>query len=90
MCDHLGEKQMEDLAERVAAKMVAKRNPREPEVKLTNEEKQAVKHMFGTGKWAVRIVLWMFAATVLWILKDVYLYLKAHINLSAFWSALWG
>lgn len=86
MCEKLGEDQMEDLAERVAAKMVAKREPREPEVKLTNEEKQAVKHMFGTGKWAVRIVLWMFAATTLWVLKDAYLYIKDHINLSALWG----
>ena len=50
------------------------------ECKLTPEQQEAVIDLLAKKKQAVRLTLWLMGAVVLWVLKDVYLYIIGHIT----------
>lgn len=70
--------ELEELAALVAEKIIEKQ---EAACHLTPEEQQAVKDLLNTKKNAVRITLGVLGAILLWILKDVYIYLATHLAL---------
>lgn len=47
---------------------------------LTKEQQDAVVDIINTKKKAVKVTLWLFGALIIWILKDVYFYVKEHIG----------
>ena len=79
MCEKLSDQQMDDLATRVADKMVAKRANRDEHTRLTSDETLALKQIIKTKKRAVQFVFLIFTAAVMWALKDIYIWLKAHL-----------
>ena len=46
---------------------------------LTHEEQEAVRGLIRTKKKAVKASLFLFGALVLWILKDVYVWISGHL-----------
>ncbi|HHL40887.1 MAG TPA: hypothetical protein ENJ37_10310 [Deltaproteobacteria bacterium] len=71
---------MEELAERVADIVESRLDERDPPCQcLTEEEIVAVRGLLQTRKNAVRAILWIFGALVVWILKDIYTYVMNHL-----------
>lgn len=48
---------------------------------LTQEEQAAVRDLIKTKKKAVKAALFLFGALLLWILKDVYVWIAGHLTL---------
>ncbi|MBW7957839.1 MAG: hypothetical protein H3C68_08115 [Deltaproteobacteria bacterium] len=48
---------------------------------FTPSEQEAVKDLLRTKKNAVSAFLWICGAVMLWIIKDVYVYLAGHLTL---------
>ncbi len=70
------EKELDSLAEKVACKVKGEKTTCD----LSIEERQAVRELIATKKNAVRAVFWLFGAFVLWVLKDLYIYIVGHMN----------
>lgn len=64
------------LAEKIAEKV----NP-SGQCRLTEEQQKAVVELITAKKKVVRVTLWLIGALVLWVAKDVYLYIMTHITL---------
>ena len=79
MCK-LNENQLEEIACRVAKKMIDKRKKGEADTRLTPEESLAVKQILATKKRAVQFVFLIFTAAVMWALKDIYIWIKKSFD----------
>lgn len=44
-------------------------------------EQEAIKDLLRTKRNAVRAFLWICGAVMLWVLKDIYVYLASHLAL---------
>ena len=47
---------------------------------FTSEETQAVKDIVNMKKKAVRTTAWFFGILLLWVIKDLYLYVASHVS----------
>lgn len=70
-------KEAERVAELVAEKLAARLGA----CAFSPAEQEAVKDLLRTKKNAVRTFLWICGAVMLWVLKDVYVYLASHLAL---------
>lgn len=73
-----GEKDLidaDELAELIADKLTQAHGCR-----LTSSEQEAVKDLIQTKRNAVRAFLWVCGALVLWIIKDIYIYIVNHMT----------
>lgn len=71
---------MDDLAGKVADKLAAKRT----RGSLTHEDVREIKDFLATKKNAIKIMLWIFGATAVWALKDLYVFFRDNIKI--FWG----
>lgn len=71
----MGENEIKELAKAIAEELKAHQG-----CQLTEEEQQSVRDLIKTKRNAVRAALWLFGAVVLWILKDVYLWISTHMT----------
>ncbi|HBG46388.1 MAG TPA: hypothetical protein DDW94_05290 [Deltaproteobacteria bacterium] len=69
-------KPAEELAELVAQKLSARFGA----CGFTPAEQEAVKDLLRTKRNAVRAFLWICGAVMLWVLKDVYVYIAGHLT----------
>ncbi len=70
-------KETERFAELIAEKLAARFGA----CAFSPAEQEAVKDLLRTKRNAVRTFLWICGAVVLWVLKDVYVYLASHLAL---------
>lgn len=68
----------EDELDLLADKLVIKLAP-SGQCKLTEEQQRAVVELITTKKQVVRWTLYIVGAMILWVAKDVYLYIATHI-----------
>jgi len=68
-------------AEQVADMIAERLSSRFGACSFTREEQEAVKDLLRTKRNAVRAFLWLCGAVMLWVLKDVYVYLASHLAL---------
>lgn len=73
----MGENEIKELAKAIAEEFKLHQG-----CQLTEDEQQAVRDLIKTKRNAVRAALWLFGAVLLWILKDVYIYIATHLNLA--------
>ena len=71
----LSEGELDHIAEQIAGRINATGR-----CNLTPEQQQAVVDLIATKKKAVKVTLWLVGALLLWVLKDVYLYIAEHIT----------
>ena len=71
----LTEEEVETLAIKLGNKIVHCT----PACLLTQEQQNEIISILASKKRAVRVTLWLAGAMILWILKDVYLYIKNSI-----------
>ncbi len=72
----MGDKELERLAELLAEKLKKDHDV----CHFSYEERMAVKNLIQTKKNAVRALFLVFGALVLWVLKDIYTYIKGHLS----------
>lgn len=70
-------KEAERLAELVAERLAGRFGA----CAFSPEEQAAIKDLLRTKRNAVRAFLWICGAVMLWVLKDVYVYLASHLAL---------
>lgn len=70
----LTEEEVEILANKILDKMAENKV-----CLLSIEEQQEVKNILTTKKRAIKATLWVAGLLILWILKDIYFYIKDHI-----------
>lgn len=70
-------KDTERVAELIAEKLVGRFGA----CAFSPAEQEAVKDLLRTKRNAVRTFLWICGAVMLWVLKDVYVYLASHLAL---------
>lgn len=70
-------KEAEHLAELVAERLAGKFGA----CAFSPAEQEAIKDLLRTKQNAVRTVLWICGAVMLWALKDVYVYFASHLAL---------
>lgn len=75
--DAQGRKAADEMAELIAEKLSLNFGA----CGFTPAEQEAVKDLLRTKKNAVRAFLWICGAVMLWIIKDIYIYLAGHITL---------
>lgn len=75
----MGESEIKELAKAIAEELKGHQG-----CQLTEDEQQAVRDLIKTKKNAVRAALWVFGAILLWILKDVYVWIATHVTFD--WS----
>ncbi|MBE7415981.1 MAG: hypothetical protein HS130_12505 [Deltaproteobacteria bacterium] len=75
--DAQGRKAAEEMAELIAEKLSSGFGG----CAFTPSEQEAVKDLLRTKRNAVRAFLWICGAVMLWIIKDVYVYLAGHLTL---------
>ena len=68
-------------AERVAELVAERLASRFGACAFSPAEQGAVKDLLRTKRNAVRTFLWICGAVMLWVLKDVYVYLVSHLTL---------
>jgi len=68
-------------AERVAELVAERLASRFGACAFSPAEQEAVKDLLRTKRNAVRTFLWICGAVMLWVLKDVYVYLVSHLTL---------
>lgn len=68
-------------AERVAELVAERLASRFGACAFSPAEQEAVKDLLRTKRNAVRTFLWICGAVMLWVLKDVYVYLVGHLTL---------
>ena len=68
-------------AERVAELVAERLASRFGACAFSPAEQEAVKDLLRTKRNAVRTFLWICGAVMLWVLKDVYVYLVNHLTL---------
>lgn len=71
----MGENEIKELAKAIAEELKNHQG-----CQLTPDEQQAVRDLIKTKKNAVRAALWVFGAILLWILKDVYIWIATHMT----------
>ena len=71
----LTESELEVLAEKLIFKLAPS-----GQCKLTEEQQKAVIDIITQKKTAVRWTLYIVAAMILWVVKDLYLYIAGHIG----------
>lgn len=71
------DKETERFAELIAEKLALKFGA----CAFSPAEQEAVKDLLRTKRNAVRTFLWICGAVMLWVLKDVYVYLASHLAL---------
>lgn len=69
------DRDMERFAELIAEKLASSFGA----CGFSPAEQEAVKDLLRTKRNAVRSFLWICGAVVLWVLKDVYVYLASHL-----------
>ncbi|MEK6532113.1 MAG: hypothetical protein AABZ23_06455 [Deltaproteobacteria bacterium] len=72
------EQEIKALAAAIAVEIKAHQ-----ECQLTEEEQQAVRDLIKTKRNAVRAALWLFGAVLLWVAKDIYIWIAAHTTFNA-------
>lgn len=70
-------REAEEIAELVAEKLSAKVGS----CGFTQSEREAIKDLIRTKRNAVRAFFWIFGALVLWVVKDIYVYMASHLTL---------
>lgn len=70
-------KEAEQLAELVAEKLAGHLGA----CAFSAAEQEAIKDLLRTKRNAVRAFLWICGAVMLWVLKDIYVYLASHLAL---------
>lgn len=70
-------KEAEQVADMIAERLAAKFGA----CAFSSAEQEAVKDLLRTKRNAVRAFLWICGAVMLWVLKDVYVYLASHLAL---------
>lgn len=70
-------KEAERLAELVAERLASRTGA----CGFSPAEQEAIKDLLRTKRNAVRAFLWVCGAVMLWVLKDVYVYLASHLAL---------
>ncbi len=73
----MSDKELEKLAELLADKLKKDHDV----CYFSYEERMAVRNLVQTKKNAVRALFVVFGALVLWVLKDIYTYIKGHLSL---------
>lgn len=68
----------DDELEILADKLTFKLAP-SGQCKLTEEQQRAVVDLITTKKQVVRWTLYIVGAMILWVAKDIYLYIAGHI-----------
>ncbi len=69
----------DDEAEEIAELVYQKLSSRISSCSFTVAEQEAIKDLVRTKKNAVRAFLWICGAVMLWVLKDIYVYLAGHL-----------
>lgn len=67
-------------AEEIAELVYQKLSSRISACSFSPSEQEAVKDLLRTKRNAVRAFLWICGAVMLWVLKDVYVYLAGHLT----------
>lgn len=62
------------------AEIVAKKFEERHACRLSPADQQAVKDLIQTKRSAVRAFVWICGAFVLWIMKDIYVYIINHLT----------
>lgn len=70
----LSEAEITKLAELISVNLQANAGCR-----LTEEQQTAVIELITQKKKVVKITLWFIGALILWVAKDIYLYITNHI-----------
>ena len=71
----LTEEELEKIAEKLAEKLThAKSCP------LSQSQQNEIITILATKKKAIRVTLWLAGAMVIWVLKDIYLYVRNSIT----------
>ena len=70
-------KEAEQVADMIAERLAAKFGA----CSFSRAEQEAVKDLLRTKRNAVRAFLWICGAVMLWVLKDIYVYLASHLAL---------
>lgn len=71
----LSDDDIEGIAEALSVKLQATSG-----CQLTEEQQQAVVELISQKKKIVKTTLYLIGALVLWVLKDVYLYIVEHVT----------
>ncbi|HEY4706299.1 MAG TPA: hypothetical protein VII64_02495 [Thermodesulfobacteriota bacterium] len=66
-------------AEEIAELVYQKLSSRISACSFTAAEQEAIKDLVRTKRNAVRAFLWICGAVMLWVLKDIYVYLAGHL-----------
>lgn len=71
----LSDEELELLADKLAKRL-------EPtgQCKLTEEQQRAVIDLITAKRKAVRVTLWLIGAIIVWIIKDIYVYIVNHLS----------
>lgn len=77
MTDITGMKEVEEVADMIAERL----SSRFGACAFTAAEQEAVKDLLRTKRNAVRAFIWICGAVMLWVLKDIYVYLASHLAL---------
>lgn len=72
----MGEKDIEIMAELIALKLAERQTP----CSFSVSEQEAIKDLIRTKNHAVKAFLWVCGALVLWIIKDIYVYIIGHLT----------
>lgn len=70
---------IEELAELLAERLEARHELCGPGCGLTDDEQDEVRSLLKTKKSSVRVFLWLTGALMVWILKDVYVWIINHL-----------
>jgi len=78
----MSDNEIEELAGKIAkalSEQAVSKSKDDGFCRLDAAEQEAVRDLIRTKRHAVRAALFVFAALVLWILKDVYMWLAGHL-----------
>lgn len=70
----LTENEIDSIADRITSRI------QPSECKLTPEQQQAVVELIAQKKKVVKGTLWFIGALILWVLKDIYLFIVEHLK----------
>lgn len=71
----MNEQEIKELAKAIAEELKAHQD-----CQLSPEEQVAIRSLLNTKKSAIRVFLYIVGALVLWMLKDIYLFIMKHIG----------